>query len=86
MNNKELETLVNYSTADLQPWQKDISAGFKRGELSVLYASSGVGKSILSAWADHVHSMAPVDDPVTAWYKQGVEDTGLTPHKKTVDQ
>ena len=81
MNNKELEPLVNYSMADLQLWQQNISAGLKRGELSVMYASSGVGKSILSAWANHVHSMAPVDDPVTAWYKQGVEDTGLTPHE-----
>lgn len=49
MTDKEIEALVEYSTADLQPWQRDI-------------------------------------DPVTAWYKQGVQDTGLIPHKKTVDQ
>ena len=86
MNNKELETLPEYSMADVQPWQKHFSTGLKRGELSVMYASSGVGKSIMSAWANHVHDMTPVDDPVTAWYKQGVTDTGLKPHKKTVDQ
>jgi len=86
MNNKELETLTEYSIADLQPWQKKFATGLKRGELSVMYASSGVGKSMLSAWANNVHSMTQADDPVTAWYKQGVEDTGLEPHKKTVDQ
>ena len=86
MNNKELETLVNYSMADLQPWQKHVATGLKRGELSVMYASSGRGKSILSAWANHVHSMTPGDDPVTKWYKEGVKATGLKPHKKPVDR
>lgn len=89
MNDKELETLLDYSTADLQPWQLDIYNrlnGLKPGELTVMCAGRRTGKSMMSAWANNVARMDRLDDPVTAWYKKGVQDTGLTPHKKTVDQ
>ena len=89
MNNKELETLTEYSMADVQPWQKDLYTrlnGMTPGEMTIMSAGRRSGKSMLSAWANHVHRITPIDDPVTAWYKQGVTDTGLEPHVKKVDQ
>jgi hypothetical protein len=92
MNNKELEILTQYSLANVQPWQKDLYTrlnGMTPGEMTIMSAGRQTGKSMLSAWANHIHSMTPadpVDDPVTKWYKEGVEATGLEPHKKTVDQ
>lgn len=39
----------------------------------------GIGTCSPSSWP------YDVDEPLTKWYKAGVEQTGLTPHTKEID-